>query len=210
MTRKKFIAIILLLLPILVLIRFVVTLGPENDQQFIVTRIIDGDTVELNGSDLVRLLGIDTPERGEPYYDSAKVFLADLIKGDKIDLRFDHRRRDGYGRMLAYIYSGSTLVNCELVKAGYARLYLFKDNLQNENELPKLIEAQRDAIEKRIGIWNLDPDDEQYYIANNSTLRLHRPTCRAAEDLSESKKEQFDSRLAAYYYGYSPCRNCKP
>ncbi len=210
MMKKRYIAAIVVLIPLLVLFRFVRELRHDREQTFSVTKVVDGDTAELNGFDMVRLLGIDTPERGEPFYDSARSVLSSLVKGMEVELRFDYRRRDKYGRLLAYLYIDSLLVNAEIVRAGYARIYLFKGSFQNEVELPKLLEAQRIAMKNKIGIWNFGEDDEPYYIANNSTMRFHRPSCGAVQKLSESRKVIFDQRHFAYYDGYSPCRNCKP
>lgn len=208
--KKRYMAVILISIPILILFRLVGKIGFEGEKRFTITRIIDGDTAELNGSDLVRLLGIDTPERGELFYDSAKAVLTSLVKGMEVNLRFDDRRRDGYGRLLAYLYVDSLLVNAELVRAGYARIYLFEESFQNEVELPKLLEAQRFAMAEEIGIWSFGPEEEPFYIANSSTMRLHRPTCGSVANLSELRKVRFGHRHAAFYDGYSPCRNCKP
>ena len=40
-----------------------------------VSRIIDGDTIELNKKTKLRLLSIDSPERGQLYYNQAKKYL---------------------------------------------------------------------------------------------------------------------------------------
>ena len=45
----------------------------------IVSRIIDGDTIELQNGERVRLLGINTPEKGQPYYEEATNRLKELI-----------------------------------------------------------------------------------------------------------------------------------
>ena len=47
----------------------------SNDNLHLVTEVIDGDTIEIDGSNKVRLLGVDTPERGECYYPESKAAL---------------------------------------------------------------------------------------------------------------------------------------
>jgi endonuclease YncB( thermonuclease family) len=55
---------------------------PEEVQEptsFKVQRIIDGDTFVLSTGERVRLIGIDTPERNEYYFQEAKGRLEELI-----------------------------------------------------------------------------------------------------------------------------------
>jgi len=68
------------------------------------TRILDGDTIEIRGGETVRLLGIDTPELGEPYADEAKWALHDWVAHKPLRLEFDENDRDIYNRLLAFIY----------------------------------------------------------------------------------------------------------
>ncbi|MGB2842733.1 MAG: hypothetical protein WBC40_09725 [Halobacteriota archaeon] len=56
------------------------TLSPAPEiTSAIVSRIIDGDTIELQNGERVRLLGINTPEKGQPYYEEATNRLKELI-----------------------------------------------------------------------------------------------------------------------------------
>lgn len=175
-----------------------------------VTRIIDGDTAELNGKEKVRLLGIDTPEKGEPYADSATAYLTSMVKGEIVNLVFDRRRRDNYNRLLAYIFKDTTFINAALVARGYAHMYLFPDNEGNDTLTARLLAAQREAIKNKIGQWKLLYAEESYYIANSKQMRFHRPGCQSVQNLPARSKLIFKTREAACYEGYSPCRNCKP
>ena len=51
-----------------------------------VTRVIDGDTIEIRGGDRVRYIGIDTPEIGEPYYSEATAKNKELVNGKEVRL----------------------------------------------------------------------------------------------------------------------------
>jgi micrococcal nuclease len=95
-----------------------------------VLRVIDGDTIEVSidgRAEDVRYIGVDTPESvtpGEPvecFGRRASAFNASLVEGREVRLRFDRELRDDYGRLLAYVYAGSRLVNAELLRRGYAR-----------------------------------------------------------------------------------------
>ncbi|MCK5125654.1 MAG: thermonuclease family protein [candidate division Zixibacteria bacterium] len=182
--------------------------NPETGD--IVIRVIDGDTFELKGRGKVRLLFIDTPEKGEPYYDSALIYLRKTVLGQKVNLEFGHRTRDKYGRLLAFAYLDTILINEELIRRGYANLYLFPDNLKNTKMLNRLLAIQKNSVRNLTGIWSLPYLEEDQYIANTRSKRFHRPDCRSAAKLSESRKRIFLKRENAFLEGYSPCRNCKP
>jgi len=90
-----------------------------------VVRIIDGDTIEIENKTSVRLLGINTPERGEKYYQEAKEFLELEVLGEEVGLEFVGDRYDKYGRLLAYVHFGNKNVNVEIVRTGFANYYFY-------------------------------------------------------------------------------------
>lgn len=96
----------------------------------LVTRVVDGDTVEARlGAEVedVRLIGVDTPETVKPdapvecFGPQASRFTHRLLEGRPVRLVFGVERRDVYGRLLAYVYIGHRFVNAELVRRGLAR-----------------------------------------------------------------------------------------
>ena len=94
-----------------------------NDDEFVfVERIIDGDTIKANNIS-IRLLGINSPERGEEYYDEAKEFLKKEISNEIVKLEFGKDKKDRYGRTLAYIFFNRKNINLELVEEGFANYY---------------------------------------------------------------------------------------
>jgi micrococcal nuclease len=110
-------------------------ISPETTIQ--VSRVIDGDTVVYkngNISQSVRMLGINTPEKGEKYYAEAKNYTASLIMNKTI--KIERRGYDLYDRELAYLFdeSGNININLELIKAGYANAYFpeGKDNYYSQ------------------------------------------------------------------------------
>ncbi len=95
-----------------------------------VTRVVDGDTVEVRIGDRVedvRYIGVDTPETVKPdtpvqcFGPQASAFNHRLVEGHKVRLVFGVERRDIYGRLLAYAYLGHRFVNATLVRRGLAR-----------------------------------------------------------------------------------------
>jgi micrococcal nuclease len=93
-----------------------------------VVRIVDGDTIEVSvvgRIEKVRLIGIDTPERGEPGFSEASNYISTLVSGKNVLLWQDVSDRDRYSRLLAYVTVGNRFVNYLLVKNGYARSYRY-------------------------------------------------------------------------------------
>ena len=203
---------IILFIAVLVAFRFVDDIGYEgqSDERFVVVRVVDGDTFEMTGGDRVRLLSIDTPEKGEPYYEKAKQFLADLVLGKAVRIEYASRRRDKYGRLLAYVYIDSIFVNRAILKNGLGNLYLFKDTDVDRDETTILLNAQRSALKQRIALWSVKREKEDYYIARPGSYRFHRPSCSNLKKSNAADNVIFKNREDALWKGLSPCRRCKP
>lgn len=98
-----------------------------------VVEVIDGDTFDLEGGERIRMLGIDTPERGtnaECWGDEAFNFLSAKIGGQIVTLEYDLVRVDDFGRTLAYVRVGDELVNATMLSEGQACLFIFPPNGQ--------------------------------------------------------------------------------
>ncbi|MDY6931694.1 MAG: thermonuclease family protein [Halobacteriota archaeon] len=117
--------------------------------------VIDGDTVRLQNGDKVRLLGINTPEKGQPYYEEATDKLKELVEGREVLLEGDSEDKDKYERLLRYIYVEDTFVNLELVRGGYANVYIMSPNTKYSDEL---IEAEEGAKNAGKGLWQQSDD----------------------------------------------------
>ena len=97
----------------------------------LVTRVIDGDTLVVDGVGTVRLIGVDTPETVDPrrpvqYFGrEASDFTRQLATGKPVRLEFDRDRTDRYGRTLAYVYlqPEDLLLNAEIIRQGYGFAY---------------------------------------------------------------------------------------
>jgi len=127
--------------------------GRVTEGAAIVTRVIDGDTVEIEGGYRVRYIGIDTPERDESYYWEALQANRDLVEGKKVWLEKDVEDRDRYDRLLRYVWVGNTMVNAELVRLGYAYSYSYPPNLKYQTYL---LQMEKEAREHERGFWGGD------------------------------------------------------
>lgn len=117
-----------------------------------VSRIVDGDTLYCADGTKVRLLGIDSPERAQGLVArQAAAALARLAPvGDTVGLETDVRTRDRYGRLLAHVWRGDTLINEALVAGGWAVLYTAPPNVRH---VDRLTTAERLARERHAGLW---------------------------------------------------------
>ncbi|MFH1608378.1 MAG: thermonuclease family protein [archaeon] len=108
----------------------------------VVERVIDGDTVVIN-NESVRLLGINSPEKGEKYYNEAKVFLEEVVLGEEVRLEFGKDRYDQYDRLLAYVYINRKNVNLELVLNGFANYYF----LGKDKHYEDFVDAWKNCVD---------------------------------------------------------------
>jgi micrococcal nuclease len=203
--------LVLALAAAIVVFRLADRIGVERgpDDRFVVARVLDGDTAELQGGDRVRLLGVDTPEKGEPLYREAQEYLADVAVGRTARLSFADRRRDNYGRLLSFLYVDTLLVNEAILAQGLGYLYLFEEN-HSAPEFQRLQKAQQTAIRSKRGVWAIKRSPESYYVAKVGSYRFHRPGCASVENLRPDNSQTFRTREEAGLAGLSPCRNCKP
>lgn len=126
-----------------------------------VNMVIDGDTIVVNidnpprgidSVERVRFLGIDAPERDEPFADEATIFVSDLIRHQRVYLAFDWDLRDRFDRLLAYVFiSDGVAVNALVLQQGYAVLlssfpFKFLDEFEDHEDY---------ARTRNLGIWSL-------------------------------------------------------
>ncbi len=134
----------------LVLALVVIAIEPASAAAERVSRVIDGDTVQLEDGRKVRYAGINAPEEGEPYHRESTQANNLLVGNKTVQLEFGRSKTDKQGRLLAYLYLGRTLVQAELVKQGWALV-------MRTQALPRywepLLKQQAEAKAAGRGIW---------------------------------------------------------
>ena len=117
-------------------------------ESVLVNHVIDGDTIKSNQTS-IRLLGINSPEKGELYHLEAKEFLENEILNKTVLLEYGKERTDQYKRTLAYVYFENKNINLELVEKGFANYYFpsGKDYYYSDFE-----KAWEKCIEKNINL----------------------------------------------------------
>lgn len=153
----------------LILAIIAATAYAEAQDLLTVTRVIDGDTVELSDGQKVRLIGVDTPESHpsrkltadakRTHQDEATIralgkratqFTSSLLMDKKVRLEYDQTKKDRYGRTLAYlILPDGKNANLEIVRQGFGSAYTrfpFK-------YMDKFRAAEAEAREQKRGLW---------------------------------------------------------
>ncbi len=148
--KYRIIAFISVLLTISFLAYF--RTGNESFETAMVVRVIDGDTIELDNGNRVRLLGINTPEKNTYYFNEASDALRSLVENKTVRLEMDKENNDMYGRLLRYVFLDKTFVNLELLENGYANTYVVEPNSKYKETF---LEAEREANAKGLGLWKI-------------------------------------------------------
>jgi micrococcal nuclease len=140
----------------------------------VVTRVVDGDTIEVRIGDRVedvRLIGVDTPETVKPdtpvqcFGERASHFTKRRLTGRRVRLVFGAERRDVYGRLLAYVYLAQRTLyvskdvksrpryrffNPILVRRGLARSLTIPPN---DRFAPRFRRLEQAAARAARGLW---------------------------------------------------------
>lgn len=173
-SRRRLWPAILLILAILVYAdRRGWLLAPGNDdlpayhgRVASVTRVIDGDTIDVNLPDAmgdnspttrIRLWGIDAPEMAhfdqveEPLARDATALAEEFLRGRDVRLFLEPQRpRDSYGRVLAHVETGDgRSLNEALLEAGLARA----DDRWPHTRLTRYAQVELAARRAQVGLW---------------------------------------------------------
>jgi micrococcal nuclease len=140
---------------------------PHDAVRAHVTRVVDGDTVVIDGISVgyrdsrgrpghhARLIGIDTPEvfgHAGCFGRQASAFTKRELAGRDVLVAFDVDRLDRYGRALVYIWkTDRTFFNAELAEDGYALQETVPPNVRYADDFLRYV---RDARAARRGLWS--------------------------------------------------------
>lgn len=126
-----------------------------------VGRVIDGDTFVTSEDNIIRLIGVDTPEvhgQEEAFGKEASNYSKRMLTGQKVYLIRDISETDRYGRLLRYVFiiGDSTMFNERLIADGFAnRLTYPPDVLMAE----LFRDAERKARKEKLGLWAAEAEE---------------------------------------------------
>lgn len=199
-----------------------------------VRRVTDGDTISMYAAirclvggkvkylTRVRYIGIDTPEKNEPFYHTARELNKRLVYGKRVKLVFDEGKIDRYGRLLAYVYVDDIFVNAEMVRRGYARAFKVPPNTRYAQLFESLEELAKEeqAKKQKIGIWSIPVPEiaekkpkqikrKYRLVASKSSEVFHVLSCSWVEKIT-NVKEYFYTYKEAEESGRRACKVCRP
>lgn len=122
-----------------------------------VTKVIDGDTIQLEDGRKIRYIGIDAPETNDPrrkvecFGQEAKKKNKEMVVGKSVRLEKDVSETDKYGRLLRYAYIDNIFINDYLVRQGFASVATFPPDVKFAEQFRA---AEQEARENNRGLWN--------------------------------------------------------
>lgn len=175
-----------------------------------VLRVVDGDSFDLKDGRRIRLLGIDTPEKNRCMYEEARERLRQMIENRR--LRMENTLIDDYGRILANVFVGNTLVNKVMLEEGLARFLYVKSPYYDELKSSFLT-----AKTERIGVFSATCSSQPLDCFIKGNIRdgdkiYHLPGCKnysQVEMQGAFGDEWFCSEQEALQAGFRKVEGCK-
>ena len=121
-----------------------------------VVAVSDGDTITVltpaKKQHKIRLLGIDAPEKEQPFGRKSKFSLSDMVYLKEVTVHTD--KQDRYKRDLGKVMLGDKDINLEQIKAGMAWHYKQYQRDQTPEDRKVYAEAEVVAKKRKVGLWS--------------------------------------------------------
>ena len=187
--------------------KFIATKIITSNENFLVSKVIDWDTVKLENSNwdnlTIRLIWIDSPESYktrywyiECYWEEAKQYLKEVIEWKIVNLEYDESqwKTDKYWRVLGYINYSSENINWKMIKEWYAWEYTYNQKY-NYSDIFKINQEQAKLNKK--WLWSVSGCNwerkevkiqETYQIETNYNFScLGKMYCKEMNSCEEAK-----------------------
>ena len=177
------------------------------------TKVSDGDTITVEGVGKVRLVGVNTPEKGVKGADTSAYFVKKLCLNREVSIDIDDSKHtDKYGRTLAVVIVDGKNLNEMLLKEGLAEImYMPPSEFYPYNWAGNNTHVAGDSSTSTASSsGDSSSGAAGTYIGNANSHKFHYPTCKSVGKMSEKNKVTFSSRDEAINQGYTPCKNCNP
>lgn len=127
-----------------------------------VVGVSDGDTISVLDENkqrhVIRLMGIDAPEKAQAFGHKAKQSLSELVFDRYVSITWF--KRDRYGRTVGQVRVDNTDLCLEQIKRGFAWHYKQYEREQSEEDRSRYADAEKEARNARIGLWVDDKPTE--------------------------------------------------
>lgn len=174
---------------------------PIIREKVVIELVLDGDTVKLGDGRKIRLANINTPEKGSPFSDLSKDYLAQFL-GKYIEL--ESLGEDRYKRTLGRIFYDNNYINLEIVELGFAHHYLVFDE-----EVDDFYDAEHEARKNNLGMWKksekygcisaeINKYDEYVSITKSCSLDLTGWTIKDESTKTYKFEHDFESEITLY------------
>lgn len=177
------------------------------------SKVSDGDTITVEGVGKVRLVGVNTPEKGVAGADASAYFVKKLCLNREVSIDIDDSKHtDKYGRTLAVVIVDGKNLNEMLLKEGLAEImYMPPSEFYPYNWAGNNTHVAGDSSTSTdSSSGDISSGAAGTYIGNSNSHKFHYPTCKSVGKMSEKNKVTFSSRDEAINQGYTPCKNCNP
>jgi len=131
--------------------------SPESQPStYLVSRVVDGDTIKLATGETIRYIGIDTPETVHPkkgtecYGKEASEYNKQLVENKQVTLEKDVSETDQFNRLLRYVFVNGEMINEKLIRDGYALIATYPPDVKYQ---ALFLSAQQEARENNRGLW---------------------------------------------------------
>ena len=117
-------------------------------------RVVDGNTIDVryrNQLLTVRLQGIDSPEKDQPFGGEATLHLSKLVQGKMVSILYENH--DRYGRLLGKILVDGHDINLLMIKDGFAWWYRYYRKQQSLEDQVLYEKAETYSKSLKLGLW---------------------------------------------------------
>ena len=186
------------------------------EERAVCVKVVDGDTIELDNGKKIRLVGVNTPERGVEGYITSKNFVQKLCLNKEVGIDIDDsKHNDRYGRTLAVVIVDGKNLNEMLLKEGLAEvMYMppsefYPYNWANSDTHVADTHKSTSSSSSHSSDSSSGSDSARY-VGNSNSGKFHVSSCNSVNKMSEGNKVFFSSRDEAINQGYVPCKRCNP
>ena len=135
-----------------------------------VVAVSDGDTItlldETNQRRVIRLMGIDAPEKAQAFGQTSKESLNELVFNKEVSVTWF--KKDRYGRTVGQVYVDDTDVGIEQIKRGLAWHYKQYEREQSVEDRTRYADAEKEARITSMGLWiDLHPQEPSNFRHSN-------------------------------------------